>query len=252
MPTEAPSFLVTPAPGRAWTGEACAGPGLRQLANPRAGAGTGATRGKRFISVAGPMAAFAKPRAGCRPSPTKQGVFALAPRLLKRASRMMVALQRLIEALRHELQQYGEMLALLDHQQELLRLRGAEAMPRSLAAIDAQSARIQEAREQRRVCQEHLARSLSQPEGATFARLTPLLPAHYQPLITALVQENNELLQRVRQRAQENQSLLRRSLEWMQHFITTLAPQEPPPAVDVPEQPVLAVAPESPLYQAIA
>ena len=51
-----------------------------------------------------------------------------------------------------------------------------------------------------------------------------MLPEHYRPLLGALVQENNELLERVRHRAGENQALLLRSLELMQRFITTLSP----------------------------
>jgi len=164
---------------------------------------------------------------------------------------MSVDLTKVIEALRNELQQYGEMLALLDHQQELVKLSGADDILHSIAAINAQSATIQSARERRENLQRELACSFSQPEEATFALLLPLLPEPYRPLLNALVQENNELLDRVRCRASENQSVLLRSLELMQRFITTLSPESGRQSTQSANSAVLAMEPGSPLYDAI-
>src|SRR5438874_1768148 len=135
-------------------------------------------------------------------------------------------LQQLIEALRNELQQYGEILALLDRQQEVVMLQGADHILQSISAIDSQSAAIQAARANRQLAQRNLAETLKQPLDSAFADLIPLVPEHYRPLVSALVQENNELLQRVRQRAQQNHSLLRHSVDMMQRFITSLCPQD--------------------------
>ena len=134
---------------------------------------------------------------------------------------MTVVLQKLIESLRNELEQYGEMLALLEQQQEAAGL-GTEDVMHSIATINAQGATIQTARQQRQQRQRELAEKLGQPADSSFAHLIPLLPQNYQPLFAALVQENNELLVRVRERAQQNQAWLRRSLDFMQRFITTL------------------------------
>jgi hypothetical protein len=141
---------------------------------------------------------------------------------------MIEILEKLIEGLRNELQQYGEMLALLDHQQEMIRLRGADDVLNSLTAINAQSGTISQARQARQTIQQRLAWSLQQPERSTFAELLPAIPEHYRLLISALVHENNELLQRVSQRAQEIQGMLHRSMELMQRFITSLSPEEQP------------------------
>jgi flagellar biosynthesis/type III secretory pathway chaperone len=54
--------------------------------------------------------------------------------------------------------------------------------------------------------------------------LIPLLPADYQPLLQALVDENNELLARVRRRARQNHLMLRRSVELMQDLLNSLLP----------------------------
>jgi hypothetical protein len=163
----------------------------------------------------------------------------------------IVTLQKLIEALRNELQQYGEMLALLDQQQQLIRSCGADDIQRSIEAISAQSGAIQTARQNREALQQEIARSVSQTEQSTFAELLPLLPPPYQPLVSALVRENNELLQRVRQSAQKNQTMLRQSLDYMQRFVSALAGADQPAIAGEPH-PLLPVHTGSPLYEAIA
>lgn len=160
-------------------------------------------------------------------------------------------LQNLIEALRNELQQYGEMLALLDHQKDMIQRRGSDDILHTIAAINAQSAMIQVARETRMFNQRQLALSLQEPMDATFARLIPRLPPGCQPLITALIQENNELLLRVQQRAQENQTLLRRSVDLMQQFITSLAPGEKASPRSGKNGSVMEVEPAGALFEAI-
>jgi hypothetical protein len=137
---------------------------------------------------------------------------------------MTALLQTFIEALRNELQQFGEMLALLDQHHQLAQQPRGDETQASAAVIHAQRAIMQRAREQRQAGQRRLACGLNQPECATFAQLLPLLPTAYQPLLTALVQENHELLQRIEQRAQHNQGLLQRSLDRMRDLIDTLPP----------------------------
>jgi flagellar biosynthesis/type III secretory pathway chaperone len=52
--------------------------------------------------------------------------------------------------------------------------------------------------------------------------LIKVLPRDYRPLVSALMEENNELLRRVQQRARQNHLLLSRSVELMQSFLGTL------------------------------
>jgi hypothetical protein len=157
-------------------------------------------------------------------------------------------LQKLIEALRNELEQYGEMLALLEQQQETAGL-GADDVIHNIAAINSQGSSIHNAREHRKYCQGQLAEQLDQPNDSSFAQLIPLLPHHYRPLLGALVHENNELLVRVRERAQQNHALLRRSLDFMQRFISTLTSEE---TKHLHAANILAVEPNPPVYDAIA
>ncbi len=159
---------------------------------------------------------------------------------------MTVDMQNLIDALRNELQQYGEMLALLDHQQqELTTQRADNGNLESVAAIQAQSATIQAARQRRDQLQQELARALQQPDQLSLTVLIPLLPQHYRPLVSALVQENNELLQRVGQRARQNQRMLQQAAELMQSFIASLTPADLAQVAGASETPAVTANPNS-------
>ncbi len=153
---------------------------------------------------------------------------------------MMAILQELIEALRNELQQYGEMLALLEQQGESIRLHGAESL--SISAIETQSGAIQEARSARELAQNKLAEELHRGHNGALGEMIPSIPEQYRPLLNALTQENNELIERVRQRAQQNQLLMRHSLDRMQSLIANLSP-----TFNASKEPLLAVESASPL-----
>ncbi len=137
---------------------------------------------------------------------------------------MTDSLKNLIAALREELQSYGELLALLDRQQDLVMSRAAEELFQSIGAIQQQAALLEQMRAHRDDCRRQVAERLQLPAATAFGILIPLLPADYQPLVQALVQENNELLVRVQQRARQNHLLLSRSLELMQQLLNTLIP----------------------------
>jgi hypothetical protein len=138
---------------------------------------------------------------------------------------MIAPMQNLIDALRSELQQYGEILALLDQQHEAVMVQGVDDILRTIASIHAQGAAIQAAREKREHWQRQLAEALQQAPESEFTRLIPLAPEPYRPLLEALVQENNALLDRVRDRAEQNHLLLRKSLDLLERFITNLDSQ---------------------------
>ena len=137
---------------------------------------------------------------------------------------MKEKLEQLIEALREELQHYGEMLALLDQQQDLVVRRAADDLLNCVAAVNAQSTAIQTARKNRENCHRTLNLELRLPKETALADLVPRLPEARRPLVAALFQENNSLLTRVQQRARQNQVLLSHSVELMQRFINSLLP----------------------------
>jgi flagellar biosynthesis/type III secretory pathway chaperone len=133
-------------------------------------------------------------------------------------------LSHLIESLREELKQYGEMLVLLDQQQDHVLHRRPDALLQSVDAVNAQAEAIHAARQEREQHRRHLARTLALNPDAGFLAMLPMLPVEYRMLIEALVRENNELLVRIKQRARQNHLLLSRAMELMQQFINALAP----------------------------
>lgn len=164
---------------------------------------------------------------------------------------MIESIQTLIKALREELEQYGEMLVLLDRQREQVTARAAEEVFHSIGLIKAQSIAIQNARAHREECLAQVAQSCDRDAETTFADLMPLVPADYRPLLRALVEENNELLVRVRQRARQNHLLLSRSLELMGALINTFFPaRETRTYNDHGGMRVRPIAPQ-PMYEAV-
>jgi small-conductance mechanosensitive channel len=164
---------------------------------------------------------------------------------------MIIELEPLITALREELQQYGEMLALLDQQQDLVARRAPAELLDSVGQIQNQAQAIQEARRERQQRQSHLAVSLGLLPEAAFPELVGLLPETYRPLVKALVHENNQLLVKVHQRSRQNHLLLARSVELMRQLIDSLIPADHGPAYDDHGAGLGRPGPALPLYNAL-
>jgi len=119
-------------------------------------------------------------------------------------------LQQLIDALRQELQQHGELLARLDEapmpscdSEELDAVRRMQLLAETLLAA-------QRAREH---CQHQMAWAAERPGACSFNELIPALPPAYRPLLSALVEENESLRRRVGERLREDLSWLDRACE---------------------------------------
>ena len=163
---------------------------------------------------------------------------------------MTAILSRLLDGLRQELHQYGEMLALLDQQREYVMARTGDRVLQSVASINEQTGRIQAARDQRLACQRELAQALGQTGDAAFETLLPLLPETHRFAVSTLVRENNDLLARVQQRARQNHLLLSRSLELMQRFLSALMPGGQPTIYNEEGSLQTAPPPAQVLYEA--
>jgi flagellar biosynthesis/type III secretory pathway chaperone len=165
---------------------------------------------------------------------------------------MKEPLQNLVEALREELKEYGEMLALLDQQQDkVMHRQSGEELLRCVTDINTQAGTIAAARYEREQHRRHIALKLALPEDAPFATMLPKMPSEYRPLVQALVQENNELLVRVQQRARQNHLLLNRALELMQRFLGSLFPGSQPATYGDGGQMLAAGVPQRSLYDAV-
>lgn len=164
---------------------------------------------------------------------------------------MNEALEKLIHALREELQQYGEMLARLDQQQEHVMTRTSENLLETTAGIEVQSQAMQLTRKTRIELQAEVARTLGLASDAIFAEIIPKLPVNYRPLVTALVQENNESLGRIHQRSRQNHLLLCRSLELMSRLLGSLLPGSSSPVYSGKGNVTGGNFPAHAMYQAI-
>ena len=133
-------------------------------------------------------------------------------------------LNNLISALREELTQYGEVLALMQEQQELIINRSANDLLLNLNAVNEQMERVAATRQQRELCRQQLVASLGGTDETTFREMTVMLPAEVQPLLDALVQEINQLLQNIQKWLRQNHMLLKRSLDLMQTIMKNMFP----------------------------
>jgi flagellar biosynthesis/type III secretory pathway chaperone len=164
---------------------------------------------------------------------------------------MKELLHNLIESLREELKEYGEMLALLDQQQQMVMNRQTQDMLQCVTEINRQAETIAVARQEREQRRRRIAVRLNLAEDCAFNAMIPLLPTEYRPLLQALVQENNELLIRVQQRARQNHLLLNRIVELMQKFIGSIFPGSQPTTYGGTGQILGSMLPQRSLYDAI-
>lgn len=134
----------------------------------------------------------------------------------------------LVNALREELQQYGEMLACLDEQQDFISRRAAEALVASTDQVEQQMLVVQKARSNRMAFLHQLLAYMELPKDTIFVDLLPRLPADYRPLVKALVEENNSLLHKIQSRTRQNHLLLTHSLNSMRSLMRSLFPSRTP------------------------
>ena len=160
-------------------------------------------------------------------------------------------LHNLIEALREELKQYGEMLAVLEQQQNSVVQRRADDLLQNVACVNSQVEAIAAVRGERELHQRNVARLIGLKDDAGFATIVPGLPADYRPLVQALVQENNELLVRIHNRTRQNHLLLSHAVELMQQLINTIFPGGSPRTYNQAGRLPVNTLPQHSLYESV-
>jgi len=133
-------------------------------------------------------------------------------------------LNNLITALREELTQYGEILALMQEQQQFIINRSANELLLNLNEVNEQLEKVAFARAEREACRRALMATLDGSEETTFRQMTEMLPSEVQPLLSALVEEINQLLQRIQKWLRQNHMLLKRSLDLMKQIMQGMFP----------------------------
>jgi flagellar biosynthesis/type III secretory pathway chaperone len=164
---------------------------------------------------------------------------------------MKELLDKLVRNLREELIQYGELLSLLEQQQELIINRSADGIMQNLTSIHAQMAEIAKARSCREQCREDAAESLGLEAELPIKEMYSSFPVEYQALVQALVDEVNELLIKANQRLRQNHLLLSRSLEFMQKLIQSLFPTQAGQTYDQSGQIGSAFVPQRTTYETL-
>lgn len=160
-------------------------------------------------------------------------------------------LEAFVEALRHELQGYGELLALMESQQQLIISRDSPKIESSASDINRQFHIIQKLKESRRDKQKVLSVGLGLSPEALYEHIRRALPSEYRTLTDALVEENNELLKEVRVKAKQNQLLLFRTVEMMQEFINHIIPRSDEKSYDATGNSATRTSSQANLYEAM-
>ncbi len=141
-------------------------------------------------------------------------------------------LDEFVDALRSELHGYGELLALMESQQSRIISRDTLKIESSAHEVNSQFEQIQKLKRLREESQARLSVSMGLLPDAQYAEQRQYLPADFRNLTDALVEENNDLLKKVRKTAKQNQMLLFRTVEMMQEFINHIIPRTDSPAYD--------------------
>lgn len=138
---------------------------------------------------------------------------------------MQNLLEELAAALRDELEEYGEMLALLAEQQEAIFARKVEEVSEIDEQIEGVAATIGLRRQRReeKFCQAALA--YDAPQDRPLKDILPSFPESQRPLFTALIDEINDLLEVTRRKARQNQILLGRILETAREVLQSFSPE---------------------------
>lgn len=128
---------------------------------------------------------------------------------------------RLLSALRNELEVYGELLRLIDLQKECILRREPQELAESCSQLD------QHTRIMRETC--HNRQNIqSKCEGPgdeeKLQKIIPEAPLEMQPLLNALIDEINRLLETTRSQMQRNQLLLNKANQLNEQMRQALIP----------------------------
>ena len=119
---------------------------------------------------------------------------------------------RLAEALRNELLEYGHLLDLLRTQQRLVLEENLMELPENIGAVNQQMRNIVLFRKQREYWREETLCWLGADSDLPWGLMRGLLPENYQMLLQALVDEINLSLESIQALLRQNQQLNLRTL----------------------------------------
>ena len=122
------------------------------------------------------------------------------------------AVDRLAEALRNELLEYGHLLQLLRAQQRMVLEENLVELPGNINAVNQQMRQIVFSRKQREYWREETLCWLEADADLSWSQMKKLLPENHQILLQALVNEINISLESVHKLLRQNHQLNLRAL----------------------------------------
>lgn len=130
--------------------------------------------------------------------------------------------ETIAECLRDEIAESGGLLHLFDVQQQALAARDAAASVRHGNAINAFVRKLAECRARRDKVVDAFAVKHGLPTGTPVRSLLPSINAEARPLLSALIDETNHLLRRVRRASRRNHALLKGAAVLQQETLSLL------------------------------
>ena len=137
---------------------------------------------------------------------------------------MSTSWEFIADCLRGELADYGGLLHLFEQQQRSLFDRDVEAVVYHATEIERAAHHLAASRTRREEAVAVLAVTHARPADSTLRALLPLIAAEARPLLEALIEEVNRLLNRVRRASRHNHTLLARTVELHQEILQQVHP----------------------------
>ncbi len=141
------------------------------------------------------------------------------------ASTEAPAWEAVVDALRDELAEYGELLRLFDDQQKRIFALDAGGVSEYVPQLEQQAEVARGRRHDRESVVRAFASGRGRPGDRSLRQLLPEFPTEVRPLVEALIDEINRLLNRTRQRTRQNQMMLSRLVELHHELVPALRPQ---------------------------
>lgn len=138
---------------------------------------------------------------------------------------MIAPLEHVVDALRNELQHYGELLALLETQTGILEDIDFRRVLDNAHSLNTHRTQLGSIRKFRLDTQEKLAWALGLPEARNFKELLPAIPECYHPLLEALIGDINHAISQAHSRAAANHASLCQALARTEQLIATISSQ---------------------------
>jgi flagellar biosynthesis/type III secretory pathway chaperone len=132
--------------------------------------------------------------------------------------------ERIITALRAELEEYGGLLNVFDEQQQAILNRRPDTVLALEERLAEQLSAVKTRRSQREALVAAFAGDGRSPSRVSLLGAVPAFRQAIRPLVEALATEINRLIARTRRKAEQNQLLLARTVEVMQEVCERLNP----------------------------